>query len=211
MLHLNDIFVYQIKKYNIMKILKSFLIVGLFGLCFVSCKDDDNDAKTTEDLIGEEQEVITTLIYTLTDATDNVVTFKFEDKDGDGGNDPVISVSGALKAGAVYSGSLEFLNESGEEVEDVTEEVKELDEEHQVFFESTTNNVSITYSDEDKNKNPVGLASELTTTTAGSGKLKITLIHEPIKDAEGVKDGDITNADGEIDIEVTFEFEVQDN
>ncbi len=194
-----------------MKTLKSFLFIGLLASVVVSCKDDDNDADDTRDLITEEQEVITTLTYTLTDVENNVVVFKFEDKDGPGGNNPVITGSGQLEENTVYTGSLEFLNESGEEIENVTEEIEELDEEHQVFFVSTTNNINVEYGDEDENGNPLGLVSEFTTTTAGSGRLTITLRHEPLKDAEGVKDGDITNAEGETDIEVTFDFEVQGN
>jgi len=195
------------KHIKIMKILKSFLIASLLGLITISCKDDDSDAAKVE--IPLEEEVITTVIYTLTDTENNEAIFKYEDKDGEGGNAPIISPEVTLKANTLYTGKLQFLNESGAEVEDITVEIKEKDEEHQVFFITEANNISVAYKDEDENKNPLGLENELTTTTAGKGTLGVTLIHEPMKNAEGVKNGDITNAGGEPDIEVSFKFNVQ--
>lgn len=43
-----------------------------------------------------------------------------------------------------------------------------------------------------------------TDATYAGGDLKIVLLHEPNKDAEGVSAGDITNAGGDTDVEVTF-------
>jgi len=53
------------------------------------------------------------------------------------------------------------------------------------------------------------LANTLTTDAAGSGTITVILRHEPDKGASGVNDGDITNAGGETDIEVTFDVTVQ--
>ena len=53
------------------------------------------------------------------------------------------------------------------------------------------------------------MAFTLTTGDAASGNITIILRHEPVKDAEGVSDGDITNAGGETDISVTFPVVVQ--
>jgi len=191
-----------------MKILKPFLIISLLGLVAISCKDDDNPA-TTKVEVPNEPEVFTTVIYTLTDEADNtnIATFKFQDKDGEGGDAPIITADN-LKANTVYTGSLKYLDESGEEVEDKNVEIKGEELEHQVFFISTSD-ISVTYSDQDAEGNPIGLESKLTTTTANPSTLKIVLRHEPKKDAAGVKDGDITNAEGETDIEVDFAFEVE--
>ncbi len=56
----------------------------------------------------------------------------------------------------------------------------------------------------DGNGNPVGLTFNLTTGDATTGSVTIILRHEPMKDASGVSDGDITNAGGETDISVTI-------
>ena len=93
--------------------------------------------------------------------------------------------------------------------EDITEEVKEEAEEHQFFFQTSINGLSVVYNDKDADDNPIGLSSTVTTSEAGSGNLTIILRHEPSKNASGVSAGDITNAGGETDIEVTFDVNVQ--
>lgn len=175
-----------------------FLILTFITVfSFTSCEKNSEN----------EEELITTLTYKLTPSTSgNAVTFIFKDTDGPGGNAPVISVS-PLKANTVYNGELTFTNESVSPSEDITSEVKTEGKEHQVFFQSSL--VKVEYTDKDSDGNPLGLTSKLTTTGAGAGKLKIILRHEPNKTASGVKDGNITNAGGETDIEVEFDITVQ--
>lgn len=187
-----------------MKFSKSLTIFVSLALSLIACKDDDSDIA-----IPNEEETITTVIYTLTDSQNNISTFRFEDLDGPGGNSPTITPANLL-ANTTYTGVLTFLNESGEEVEDISEEVKEEDEEHQVFFINRSSNIAeIAYLDADEDGNPLGLQTEFITTTSGSGFVTIILRHLPSKNAVGVSDGGITNAGGETDIEVTFSFNVQ--
>lgn len=173
-------------------LLFGFVLIG--SLLLTSCDPDEPEDEN-------EEEVITTLVYTLTDASGNDVVFSFVDLDGDGSGAPVINV-GTLAANTSYTGSVEFRNDV--EGEDITEEVAEEDDEHQVFYASTIGGVSVAYTDTDGNGDPVGLATSLTTGDAGTGNMTVTLIHEPAKDASGVAGGDISNAGGETDIEVTF-------
>lgn len=166
---------------------------------FISCEDEVNDPP-----IPNEEEVITTLSYTLTGAG-SVHTFTFQDLDGDGGNAPSITVD-TITSGVTYSGSLTLLNEI--ENEDVTIEIFEEAEEHQFFFQSSDPALSVSYDDDDENQQPIGLLSVLSASDPGDYSLTITLRHEPDKSAAGVSDGDITNAGGETDIEVTFQIHV---
>ena len=136
------------------------------------------------------------------------VTMTFTDLDGEGGADAVVTIE-ALAANTTYNGSLELLNETETPAEDITAEIQEEDEDHQFFFQSTEAGTSVAYADMDANGKPIGLASTLTTTAAGMGQLTIILKHEPTKDAAGVSDGNIANAGGETDIEVTFDLDVQ--
>ena len=64
--------------------------------------------------------------------------------------------------------------------------------------------MAVTYADADGNGRPVGLTSIWTVGAASNGTITVTLRHEPDKGAAGVSAGDITNAGGETDIEVTF-------
>ncbi len=172
------------------------LFVGL-----TSCDKDDPE-------IPHEEELITTLIYTLTpDNGGSDVVLSFKDLDG-GGKDPVIATE-ALQANMTYTGVIKLLNELESPAHDISEEVEEEADEHQFFFSTTVEGLIITYTDEDDNGKPLGLENQLVTGDAGSGQLTIILRHEPAKNAAGVSEGDITNAGGESDIEVTFDIDVQ--
>ena len=50
--------------------------------------------------------------------------------------------------------------------------------------------VAITYEDKDSENNPIGLKTKVKPSGIGTGKLKITLRHEPNKKAAGVATGD---------------------
>lgn len=176
------------------------LLIGVFLL--VACGDKDPPKPTNE------EEIITTLRYTLIPAQGNAVTLSFQDKDGGGGNTPVVT-GGTLAKNTVYTGKIEVLNEQKLPAEDITKEVKEEGKEHQFFFKSTIAGLTVAYSDKDADNNPLGLETKVTTTDAGKGKLTVTLRHKPKKSADKVSDGDITNAGGETDIEVTFDIEVK--
>ncbi len=185
---------------------KHFIQGFLGSLLFItlSCSDDDNKN-------DNDQELITTVEFTLTSNTDAnlVTTFSFRDLDGDGPNPPVIERTGAaLQENHSYSGSLRFLNELETPVEDITEEIEEEDDEHQIFYQIASTLGTFSYVDFDVNGGPVGLRTTFLSGNAGSGNLRITLRHKPNKNAVGVASGDITNAGGETDIEVDFEIQL---
>lgn len=157
-----------------------------------------------------EQELITTVTVYLVnaDSTDQK-RLEWRDLDGPGANAPVIEVE-ALTAGVVYSARIEVLDESNpNNVKDITEEIFEEGAEHQFFFSVSGVGITITYTDADVNGRPIGLTSLWNMGLAGTGNLMLTLRHEPDKDAAGVAGGDITNAGGDTDVEVTFPITVQ--
>ena len=170
----------------------------------MSCGSDDPEPVN-------EEEVITTMNVTFTNTMDasDVVMAQFRDPDGEGGNDGTIT-NPTLSANATYTVTIEFLNETETPAEDITEEVAEEDDEHQVFYIAGTGlNFTYAYGDQDGNGNPLGLTGTATIGDAGSGTLDVVLVHEPAKDAAGVSEGDITNAGGEEDIRVSFTVTVQ--
>jgi hypothetical protein len=196
-------------KNTTMKKINLLLALGVFSMLFItSCEKDEPD----DPIIPNEQEVITTLNYTLTPESGTPIILSFRDLDGDGGNEPIIS-DGTLASGMSYIGSMELLNELEDPAEDITLEVAEEELEHQFFYETSfpteLSDVNIAYNDLDEEGNPIGLSTVLTTGEMGSGTITVTLRHEPNKDAAGVSSGDIANAGGETDIEVTFNVEIQ--
>ena len=93
----------------------------LASLAFTSCNTDDPE-------IPNEEELITTLVYTLTpQGGGTALEFRFTDLDGDGGNAPTIT-SDTLAANTVYTGAITLSNESETPAEDITEEVEEEDD-----------------------------------------------------------------------------------
>lgn len=177
----------------------ALFFLGVFILS--SCKNEDP-------VIPNEEELITTLTYTLTPVGGgDAVIFSFQDLDGDGGNDPIIT-TGVLKENTNYSGALELLNETETPPGDITSEVEEEGVDHQFFFiveGDAEGNAQINYEDEDANGNPLGLVTTLATTNASTGTLSIVLRHQPLKP----NDGSLVDAGGETDIQVTFNLEIQ--
>jgi len=174
----------------------------LFVLALCSCDKDDPE-------IPDEPELITTLNYSLVPSSGGAtVVLSFKDIDGDGGMAAEIS-GGTLSVNETYTCTLELLNEAESPAEDITAEISEEDEDHQFFFSSTISDLLFEYSDQDSDGNPIGLSSTLTTAGAATGSITIILKHEPKKNESGVSDGDITNAGGETDIQVTLPIDVQ--
>ena len=190
-----------------MKNLKILAIALVSIFTFSSCSDDDKPEPVVEN------EVITTVTAVYTPVGGGTaITLESKDLDGDGPNAPLISVSGNFVQGKTYTGVVTFLNETVSPAEDITEEIKELGLEHQIFYQKTGTLNGFSYSTNadnfDANGKPVGLQTVFTTTTAATGTLKIILIHLPNKSAAGVSDGDITNAGGGTDAEAIFNITV---
>lgn len=179
-----------------------YFFLSLFLVVFaVGCDDDDDP------VIENEEEVITRVTWTLTpsDAANETVTFTFVDADGDGGNAPVISGTGTFAANASYSGVVSFANED----ELIDPEIREEDEEHQVFYPVASGlNLTVAYGDSDSDGNPIGLLTTVTTGAASTGDVDIILRHEPMKGSAATI-GNPAAAGGETDVEVTFTATVQ--
>lgn len=181
---------------NTVKTIKLLAILFISALTFTACSEDDHD--------DHEEEVITTVNYTLTSGSD-VVTLTYKDLDGEGGNEGVTTVSGSLSANTTYAGAIELLNETESPAENMTEEIEEEDDEHEFFFTSTVSGLTISKTDVDVNGNPLGLETSLASGAAGSGSITIVLKHEPTKP----NDGTSASAGGSTDLEVTFNVTVQ--
>lgn len=180
------------------KIKYLFLFGTISAMTLTSCSNDDENPP-----IINEEEVITTVIATFTN-DDNTVTMTSYDEDGDGPVVPTVTVSGNFQAGETYTGTIRFVNQSVTPEEEITEEIHEESDEHQIFFQHNGLG-TFTYADQDENGNPIGLNFHFTASaTPTSGNLTITLIHEPDKFAEGVSNGNIANAGGSTDAQVVF-------
>jgi hypothetical protein len=179
-----------------MKTIKLLAVLFISTLVFTSCEDDHDDHDH-----GSDEELITTVLYTLTDGN-NTIVLEWEDLDGDTGSAPTIT-SGTLTANTSYTGSIQLLNRTESPAEDITVEVRAEGDEHEFFYTNTAG-LTITKTDTD-GTNPVGIETTLSTGAAGSGSLTIVLKHEPTKP----NDGTAANAGGSTDVQVTFPISVQ--
>ena len=197
-------------KTPILKI-KNFKVYALAiatALTFSSCSNDDD----TPEPVNEEELITTvTAIYTPVGGG-TAINLKYKDLDGEGANPPVITVSSAFEKNKTYNGIVTFKNELANPAEDITPEILEEGDEHQLFYQTTGTLNAFTYgtaaSNFDKNGKPIGLQSVFVTTGAASGTLTITLRHEPNKSGTNVAAGDIANAAGSTDAEVSFSISV---
>ena len=193
----------------------------ILALVFTGCSDDDPAPV-------EQQEVITTVVVTLTgtDGTDYVM--RWEDPDYAVGEImPGYSGDESIPEGA-YTGDIQLYNNTlppDNEEYTVTNEILEEGDggsiDHQFFFSGLGDLVidSVAYLDLDnpgegetalcgENK-PIGQQFSMVA-VAGIGELGVLLIHEPEKCADGMSDG-IWNGVGEEDVDLQFPLTVDTN
>jgi hypothetical protein len=187
-------------KFQTMKTMKTSAFYALLSIAMIGCSDDD----TAPEVINDE-ELITTVILTLTPDSGDQVVLTTVDLDGDGPDEPVTTVVGNFSENTIYDGTVAFLDESGEEVEDITQEVIEEADEHQVFYTISEGlNIQTNYEDQDSQGNPLGVQITLSTGAASEGSLTVTLRHEPVKPNDGLE-----SAGGETDISTSFDVSIQ--
>lgn len=143
------------------------------------------------------------------------------DPDGDGGEPPVIDP--IVLPSDSYIVAVKFENALEDPPEDITSEVADESDEHQVFFTGSAVNgpasdqpsasLRHSYIDEDANGLPIGIQNQIFAEAAGTGELTITLRHLPPSNgvatktadlAETVKTGGFGAIGGESDASVTF-------
>ena len=182
-----------------LKTMKTCSMYGILAIAMLGCSDDD-----TPQIINAE-ELITTVILTLTPQSGEQVVLTTQDLDGDGPDEPVSTVSGSFAENRQYQGVVAFLNETETPAEDITEEVIEEADEHQVFYTISEGlNIQTAYEDQDSQGNALGVQITLSTGVASQGSLTVTLRHEPVKPNTG-----IDSAGGETDVATSFDVIVE--
>lgn len=175
----------------------------------------------SDDVEIEDNEAITTVILQFTPAGGAPITATFDDPDGDGGTAPTVDPI-TLVAGTSYTTTVRFQNRLEDPAEEITDEVRDEGEDHQVFLTGTAINgpatssataaLTHTYADQDLNGLPLGLSHTLVA-AAGTGSLTLTLRHLPPVNgtavkvaglAEQVKAGGFAAIAGTTDVEVDF-------
>ena len=176
---------------------KQLLFIALIILGS-ACKRDNDDPQDPIDT--NEEELITTVQLTFSTSNGTSFSTQWQDIDGPGGTSPIID-SIFLDTNTVYKVSAEFLDESGQTTEDITEEIQEESSEHLICFDPSEDNVTIERTDSD-GEFEIGISTRWTTSDAANLDIKVSLKHQP-----DIKDG--TCAPGETDVEVTFPLTIK--
>ncbi|MAY80043.1 MAG: hypothetical protein CL930_07170 [Deltaproteobacteria bacterium] len=204
-----------------MKLLSS--LTPLLLLSLSACSDVE---KEEDDHHHHDHEVMTAVVLHFTADDGTELEFTWSDADNDA--DPVIDDI-VLQDASDYTLSLSFLNELEDPIEDVTPEIADEDDEHQVFITgsavdgpATESNadalVGHAYADEDVNGLPIGLDNDITTLGTGSGEFTVTLRHMPLQSGNSIKTesaaGDVASGGfsaigGDNDVQVTFDISVE--
>jgi hypothetical protein len=165
----------------------SFLCVFFFSFSMLNCKGGDETAS----------EVITTVELHLT-GNNLDKKFYWRDKDGDGGNNPIIDTLLLPVNMTGMKCSILLYDESKNPVDNITEELKAEADDHLFVYQPANAGLKITYNDRDNNGKNLGLQTLWATETASVGTLNITLYHEPIN-----KDN-LNAPGGDVDVSVVF-------
>lgn len=195
---------------------KAFIFLAIPFL--FACEGNDDDPH--HDHNHDEGELITLLGITLINPATNDSTYAvFSDPDGPGGNAPTITPINLKFTGQndQYLAYVEVLDTSNpNDIEDITEEIIEEADSHQFFYIPDTEAagvVNVSYdagAATDSNGNPIGIHTVWDVSGLTSqGEITIVLRHSPNKGGAGVSNGDIANAGGDTDIEVTFPLIIQ--
>jgi hypothetical protein len=175
------------------------LLLALSLLVFTSCEFSHDEVY---------EEPIISALFIMTPDTGTAVVLQYLDRDGNGGR-PAIINSGSLRPNTRYQTQL-LLNTMGKHMTDTTS-IARNPEEYQVFFLPQNGLLlKAEYNDVDANGFPIGLNTTLSTSAASTGLLTVIIKHKPDKSAQGVADGDLTQAGGRTSFEVSFEMAVSD-
>jgi len=190
-----------------MKHTKHIIGIAALGLALIfwaSCNKDEQVVSTPD----PENEFMTTVKLIAVNANDpgDADTASWVDLDPEGSEQPDLSNATLhLKPDAAYDVQVQFWDESKTPAEDITPEIKERQNYHLICFSPDESlNLTVTKTDRDDNNPPlpVGLEDRFETGAASSGKLNVTLRHQP-----NVKDG--TCDPGSTDANVNFQITIQ--
>ena len=179
---------------------KFFIFICLTSL-LLSCKKD-------EVVPTDDNELITTVELTFSDANKKISTFSFQDKDGDVKTPPEKFDKITLDKNMSYSLEIKVYDETKNPKVDITEQIKLESDVHLFVFKiDPTGLCSLKATDKDKNGLPIGLLSSGTTQNAvGAGKFNLILKHQPPINGKAVKTGN--ESGGSSDIDLIFDLSI---
>ena len=196
--------------------MKKVFFYASLALLFVTTSCSDND----EPAVVNEEEVITKVTIQVTNLSDNstsIYTFGVEAHDHSDDDDHADDddhpdgdhMEIELASNSSYLFEFKVLNDTDpNNVENITLEVIDEADSHQVFYEILDSSITIEAANDDtfdSNSNPVMLKTIWTTTTATVADVEAFLLHEPTSKIGTTRD----DFGGSADVEIYFEAHVE--
>lgn len=176
----------------------SFWAVLLLAYLF-SCKGKEESPNP-----NEENELITTVKLVFMDDSGKTHTFQWKDLTP---NDPAGRIIDTIRLAdsTMFTGQIEFWDETKSPAVNITAEVEEESKDHLVVYKTiaplTGDQIQITRTDRDSKGLEVGLKFSAQTKKSGNGGLQVLLRHQP-----GVKDGTENPGDTDVDVELPIQI-----
>ena len=175
---------------------KLVLSLSILSILSFSCSSDDDNGLDGTEVENQEEEINFARVILMADNGDEVILTAEVD------GDEVVETEGELLPNTVYTGALELTNEVEN---DTLDEVIEEADDHQFFYLIDGGlDATSSYIDMDSQGNAFGSEFTIETGEASEGTLNVQLRHLPNKTAEGVQNGDPTNAGGETELNAVF-------
>ena len=176
----------------------------MYLISFLACSgvkdphDHDHD---------HDHEVITRIVLDFTDSTGGTQQVSWSDPENEG--NPIVDDILLIDA-ETYDVQVSFWNDLSDPVEEISPEIVDEADEHQVFTMAPSF-VDVAIIDTDLNGLDLGLEQEWSTTGTGSDTLTLGLRHMPLEDGVSVKtaDLDIDNLPGAWDVNIDFSITVE--
>lgn len=206
------------KTNKLTKMSKHLLALVMMAFLFTACSSDDDGVAPPDEENPVEEFTNVEFIFTNVEDPNDETRGIWEDEDGFGPMEPVILQHPEFKPNTTYRLTFIMENRLVTPVEDVTEDILDEDDEHQMFFAFSESLFSdpegigniqdrdgaINYLDFDDNGLPLGLQTEWTTAEAQTdATFRAVLGHQP-----GVKSDTSTWDSGDIDWDITFTVNV---
>lgn len=186
------------------RIIISASLIASVAILWTACKKDEQNVAPPD----PENEVITTVKLVATNNADltDISTATWKDLTPADGNPDTSNATLKLKKDAVYTVAVLFTDETKSPVGDITAEVIERSNYHLICYEPSAGlNLTVVRTDKDNNSPALelGQKARFTTGAASTGRLNVSLHHQP-----SGKNG-IDCSIGSTDADVNFSVKVE--
>ncbi len=149
----------------------------------------------------DDHEVITTITLVLVSAAGDTTRATWEDADGEGGAAPNRIDTLLLQPSTNYTGTIHVYNATVDPPDDLTLEIADEDDQHQLIYTDASGRLVFAATDVDENSKPVGLQFTVASGASGVGTVQVNLYHY---DNASDKQPGVPGAETDISVQIPY-------